>query len=150
MSEGKRPGGLTALAVLNFIFGGFAMLGVLAMAALLGVAAAVEGQDTEEARKVAEAMEEAGPLFGVALVLSLVSGVLLIASGVGYLKQKRFLGRTLGSVYAGLSILSSLVSSAMLSTELGGGFSISTIVGLIYPVLTLVLLNGTFKHDLVR
>ena len=150
MSEGKRPGGLTALAVLNFIFGGFAMLGVLAMAALLGVAAAVEGQDTEEARKVAEAMEEAGPLFGVALVLSLVSGVLLIASGVGYLKQKRFLGRTLGSVYAGLSILSSLVSSAMLSTELGGGFSILTIVGLIYPVLTLVLLNGTFKHDLVR
>ena len=150
MSEGKRPGGLTALAVLNFIFGGFAMLGVLAMAALLGVAAAVEGQDTEEARKVAEAMEEAGPLFGVALVLSLVSGVLLIASGVGYLKQKRFLGRTLGSVYAGLSIFASLVTSAMLSTELGGGFSISTIVGLIYPVLTLVLLNGTFKHDLVR
>ncbi len=150
MSEGKRPGGLTALAVLNFIFGGFAMLGVLAMAALFGVAAAVEGQDTEEARKVAEAMEEAGPLFGVALVLSLVSGVLLIASGVGYLKQKRFLGRTLGSVYAGLSILASLVTSAMLSTELGGGFSISTIVGLIYPVLTLVLLNGTFKHDLVR
>jgi hypothetical protein len=38
----------------------------------------------------------------------------------------------------------------MLSTELGGGFSIGTIVGLIYPVLTLVLLNGTFKHDLVR
>jgi len=75
---------------------------------------------------------------------------LLIASGVGYLKQKRFLGRTLGSVYAGLSILASIVSSAMLSTELGGGFSILTIVGLIYPVLTLVLLNGTFKHDLVR
>jgi hypothetical protein len=150
MSEGKRPGGLTALAVLNFIFGGFAMLGVLAMAALLGVASAVEGQDTEEARKVAEAMEQAGPLFLVALVLSLVSGVLLIASGVGYIQQKRFLGRTVGSIYAGLSILGSLVSSAMLSPELGGGFNIGTIVGLIYPVLTLILLNGTFKHDLVR
>jgi hypothetical protein len=150
MSEGKRPGGLTALAVLNFIFGGFAMLGVLAMAALLGVASAVEGQDTEEARKVAEAMEQAGPLFLVALVLSLVSGVLLIASGVGYIQQKRFLGRTVGSIYAGLSILGSLVSSATLSAELGGGFDIRTIVGLVYPVLTLILLNGTFKHDLVR
>lgn len=150
MQEGKRPGGLTALAVLNFVFGGFSALGVLAMAALLGIAAAVEGQETEEAKKVAEAMAEAGPLFTVALIMPAISAFLLIASGVGYLQQKKFLGRTLGSIYAGLSILSSLVTSAMLAKEIGGGFGIGTIIGLIYPVLTLILLNGTFKNDFVR
>ncbi|MEQ1633875.1 MAG: hypothetical protein ABL997_15950, partial [Planctomycetota bacterium] len=144
------PGGLTALAVLNFVFGGFSVLGVLAMAAIMGVAVAVEGQDTEESKKLAEAMAEAGSLFTVALIMSAISAFLLIASGVGYLQQKKFLGRTLGSIYAGLSILSSLVSSAWLSEELQGGFNITTIIGLIYPVLTLILLNGTFKNDFVR
>ena len=36
MADGKRPGGLTALAVLNFVFGGFGVLAVLAAAAVLG------------------------------------------------------------------------------------------------------------------
>ena len=31
MSSGKRPGGLTALAVFNFIFGAFGLLGSLAL-----------------------------------------------------------------------------------------------------------------------
>ena len=33
MAEGKRPGGLTALAVLNFVFGGLGALGILALIA---------------------------------------------------------------------------------------------------------------------
>ena len=37
MTAGKRPGGLTALAVLNFVFGGFGALGVLAMGALIAL-----------------------------------------------------------------------------------------------------------------
>src|SRR5207247_3969993 len=38
MSDGKRPGGLTALAVLNFVFGGLGALGLLAIFAVLGAA----------------------------------------------------------------------------------------------------------------
>ena len=95
-------------------------------------------------------MEEFDSIFMVALALTAVSAFLLIASGVGYLQQKRTLGRTLGSVYAVLSIGSSLVSAALMPEELGGGANIGTMVGLVYPVLTLVLLNTTFKHDLVR
>lgn len=33
MNEGKRPGGLTALAVLNFIFSAWGLLGILGMGA---------------------------------------------------------------------------------------------------------------------
>jgi len=32
----------------------------------------------------------------------------------------------------------------------GAGFGIGTIVGLIYPLLTLMLINTTFKDDLVN
>jgi hypothetical protein len=157
MNEGKRPGGLTALAVLNFVFGGFSVLGVLAMAAvlaLLGSDAATEAiaeSGDEEARKVAEAWEKIGTgLFYGMLALSAATAALLIASGVGYLQQKRFLGRTLGNTYAVLSIASSLLFGLMIHEDAGGGFNIGTILGLVYPVLTLLLLNGTFKEDFIR
>lgn len=153
MSEGKRPGGLTAMAVINFVFGGFSALGVLgmvAMVALVGASEASEASD-EKTREIAEAWQDMGVgYFYAMLAMMVVSAVLLIASGVGYLKQKRFLGRTLGNVWACLSIVGSLWSTSMVKVEAGGGFTIGTIVGLIYPLLTLVLLNGTFKEDLVR
>ena len=60
------------------------------------------------------------------------------------------LGRGLGSTYALLAIISSLASGLMLSPEAGGGFNIGTMIGLVYPVLTLVLVNTTFKHDRTR
>jgi hypothetical protein len=142
----KRPGGLTALAVFNFIFGGLGVLGALALLALVGAADAVISS--------AEGMEGAtvdydGPSIGViylSLVLGLVSAALLITSGVGYIKQKLFLGRKLGNAYACLSLLNTVIGLALI----GGGFGIGTIIGLIYPILTLALLNTTFKEDLVN
>lgn len=159
MTAGKRPGGLTALAVLNFVFGGFGVLGVLAMAAL--TAASIVGADAvsdaaAESGDVAwqaafEAYREAGmSFFYLTLALSLLSTVLMLASGVGYLQQKKFLGRTLGSAYALLAILQTLINGMLLTEEFGGGFGLATVVGLIYPILTLFLLNTTFKEDFVR
>jgi hypothetical protein len=159
MTAGKRPGGLTALAVLNFVFGGFGALGVLAMGALIALvnvganaasdAAAESGDVATQA--VIEAWSEAGMgFFYLILILSLLGTILMIASGVGYLQQKKFLGRTLGSAYALLSILQALISGMLLAEEAGGGFGLTTLVGLIYPVLTLILLNTTFKEDFVR
>jgi hypothetical protein len=151
MTEGKRPGGLTALAVLNFVFGGFGALGVLAMAAILALMGAAAGSDDEHLREAAEAWKEIGMgLFYAILLLSAASSFLLIASGVGYLQQRKFLGRTLGNVYAILSIASGLIMSLVVTGKAGGGFNLGTIAGLIYPVLTLILLNGTFKEDFVR
>lgn len=156
MSEGKRPGGLTALAVINFVFGGFGALGSLGMLAIMAfINVAAQSADNEGAseaqREMAKAWEEIGMgFFYLILLLGAVSAMLLIASGVGYLQQKKFLGRTLGNAYAVISIASSLLMGVMITSDAGGGFNIGTIIGLVYPVLTLILLNGTFKEDFVR
>ena len=135
MADGKRPGGLTALAVLNFVFGGFGVLGVLAAAALLGVV----NDATDGA--VAKGMGSGMFLF----VLTSLSAALLIVSGIGYLQQKRVLGRYFGSFYGVTSLANNGLSLAG-----GAEFSPFTIVGLIYPVLTLIMVNTTFKDDLVN
>ena len=136
----KRPGGLTALAVLNFVFGGLGALGLLAIAALLSAVDSAGG-DLSAVNDVPGA-----GLVYVSLLLGGVSVVLMIASGIGYLGLKKFLGRTLGNTYGVLS----LVSTAISVFGLGTGFGIGTIIGLIYPVLTLILLNTTFKDDFVN
>jgi uncharacterized membrane protein len=140
MSDGKRPGGLTALAVLNFVFGGFVAI------ALLGVFAALAALDrVSDGQATVEVTSRPGAaMLWVSILLLLASGTLLIASGVGYLGQKRFLGRTLGNGYAVVSLISTVIGI------ITSGMTIWTIVFAIYPVLTLALLNTTFKDDLVN
>ncbi len=142
MAEGKRPGGLTALAVLNFVFGGLGALAVLALFALIGVAKSA-GADISAG--AAETGVSAGAMW-ISLLLGLVAVIMLITSGVGYIKQKRFLGRTLGNVYAVVSLSNTVIGLVALKS----GFGIGTIIGLIYPLVTLFLLNTTFKDDLVN
>ena len=137
MADGKRPGGLTALAVLNFVFGGFGVLAVLAAAAVLGVA-----NDVTDGAVAAEMGASVGMF---QFILMALSAALLIVSGVGYIGQKRVLGRMMGNFYGATSLLNNGLSLAN-----GAEFSFFTIVGLVYPVLTLILLNTTFKDDLVN
>ena len=136
MAEGKRPGGLTALAVLNFVFGGLGAIGVIGMMALVGAA---------DAMMDGAVMDAGGGNLMLILILSCLSSVLLIISGIGYIKLKRVLGRTMGSLYGILGL-------AGTALQLVGGepFGIGIIIGLIYPLLTLILLNTTFKDDLVN
>ncbi len=144
-----RPGGLTALAVLNFVFGGFAAIGSLI--GLAGVAALTAGRDAmmagmDEAGKAAVAsMPGAGVLYLV-LLLSLVSGALLIASGIGYIKLKKGLGLKLGTIWAIYAVATSVLGLIMNPSS----FGFMTIVGLAYPVLTYLLLNKTFKSAFVN
>lgn len=156
MSSEKRPGGLTALAVINFIWGGLSLLSALGLAALIPLLGMIEEEASTQGippdqMAALQALADIGGLVFVAFALvSLITAVLLIASGVGYLKLKKFLGRTLGNAYGILGIASTVGSAAFLPGELGGGFNIMVIVGLIYPVLTLFLLNTTFKEDFVN
>jgi hypothetical protein len=151
MSTGKRPGGLTALAVVNFIFGAFGVLTSLAFIAIVKFAGEL-AENVEESDKAAfEAFEELGfGLFLGIVIFSFLSSILLLVSGVGYLKLKKFMGRKLGNLYAASAIIYSLGLGLVMPPDLGGGFNIGTIIGLVYPVLTLVLLNATFKDDFVN
>lgn len=152
MNEEKRPGGLTALAVINFIFAGWGFIGLLGLAALFAFIGRIPTDEMNEAQKAQiEAIQNIGTsMLVIIFALSLLSSVLLLLAGIGYLKQKKFLGRTIGNTYAVISIVSSVVSGIMFASELGGGFNIGTIIGLIYPVLTLILLNTTFREDLTN
>jgi hypothetical protein len=150
MTDGKRPGGLTALAIINFVFAAFGALGALGLIAMIALASSSAMQDSEESRAVVDAAKESGGIFLVSIVLTVLQSVLLLLSGIGYLQQKRFLGRTLGIVYALLAIGFAVLAAMAMPEEIGGGFALGTIVGLVYPVLTLLLLNVTFKHDFIR
>ena len=152
MNEGKRPGGLTALAVLNFIFAAFSLLGMVGMVALFAkMGMAANDQMDEQTKALFEALQEMGMgILVIGFVLSALSGVLLLVSGIGYLKQKRIMGRVVGSIYGIISIVSSVVTGLLFDPAAGGGFNIGTIIGLVYPVLTVILLNTTFKDDLTN
>jgi hypothetical protein len=152
MNEEKRPGGLTALAVINFIFFGQGLIGLIFLAGLFALRGKIPTENMQEVQKIQiEAFQNMGLLvFILIFALSLVSRVLLLPAGIGYLKQKKFLGRTIGNLYAIITIISSVVSGILFPAELEGGFNIAIIIGLIYPVLTLILLNTTFKEDLTN
>jgi hypothetical protein len=141
MAEGRRPGGLTALAVLNFVFSGFNALLLLGFAVIVGVK--YNGtNDVELAKSASKISLEMAWLLTLLTVLRMG---LLIASGVGYLKQRRFLGRMLGNAYAIVSLADLVIAVAY-----NGDFQIGQLIANIYPVLTLILINTTFKDDLAN
>ena len=150
MAEGKRPGGLTALAVLNFVFGGFSVLGVFGILAAIAVVKTAESGlhdiAVENGAKITEVQHVSVGILYVTLLLTALSALLLITSGVGYIKQKAFLGRTLGNGYAVVSLAGTIIGIALAHS----GFGIGTIIFSVYPIVTLFLLNNTFKEDLVN
>lgn len=142
MADGRRPGGLTALAVLNFVFGGIGA--IVALLGFAGLALLREAKNAAEAHGGHyEGFNPTAALIQVGLMA--VAAFLLITSGVGYLKQKRMMGRTLGTVYALVSI-----GGTAIAVVGGGGIGIGTIIFSVYPVLTLIMVNTTFKDDLVN
>jgi hypothetical protein len=149
MTEGKRPGGLTALAVINFIFFASSLASLGTIAARNKIPISEEMNESQRAQ--IEAFQNMETSTVVLLTAStLATGVLLLLSGIGYLKQRRFLGRILGNVYAAVAIASTLLFTVLLGAEIGGGFNLNMLISLIYPVLTLILINTTFKDDLVN
>lgn len=152
MNEEKRPGGLTALAVINFILSGLGFLSLLGMATFFALRDKIPTENMQEAQKAqVEALQNLGlPMLIFIFAFSLISYVLLLLSGIGYLKQKKFLGWIIGNTYAVITIIINVVSAMMFASELGGGFNFGTIINLIYPVLTLILINTTFRDDLTN
>lgn len=134
-----RPSGLTALAVFNFILGGWAVISAL----LTAVAMAAKSQGQPGTEQLSDG------LLAVNLGYLLADAGLLITAGIGYLKMKRVLGRWLGSGEAVFSLIYFGVAVAIVSSE-GQPFSLAMLTSLVYPGLTLVLLNVVFRENLVN
>jgi hypothetical protein len=134
-----RPGGLTALAIFNFIFGGLSgLLNLLALATMGMQVAEMEKQSKVTGMPVpSETL-----LYGLAL-FAIIRAALLITSGVGYLGRKRFLGWVLGNVYA----VFALIAIAVEISTMKGSFTILSLVDFVYPLITLFLLNVIFRKD---
>jgi hypothetical protein len=156
MNAHRRPGGLTAMAVVNFVFGGlsaFSVAGLAAVMFLLGNPEVAQKAATVTPQQQAQldALLAMGKgMFLFLAICSAISAALLIVSGIGYLKLKKFLGRSLGNITALVSIAAGLATAILMAPQLGGGFNLGTVIGLIYPVLTLFFLNVTFKDDFVN
>ena len=98
----QRPSGLTIMAILNFVFGG---LGIIALFVLAVV------QDQLNKLTGGQLLTWANYLM---LFMRLVTVVLAICSGVGYLGMKRLTGWVLGNAYASVAILNSILYAVLL------------------------------------
>jgi len=142
MAVGQRPGGLTVLAVINFVCGGCGALGLLAMIA--GVAMLKSSGYQFSDPKAQAAMQQIAHWLPLLLGVSIVSMLLLVISGFGFLKQRRVQGRYLGSAYGIFRLVMAYVNVAIIHQP----FGIAAFIGLIYPLLVLILVNTTFRNDL--
>jgi hypothetical protein len=150
MSSG-RPGGLTALAVMNFIFGAFGILQILAIAAMAAAYFAAPEDAKRGVDKGVKMILDLGlPAVIAFLSLAFLAAVLEVMAGFGYLRQKRFLGRVLGNAFALLSIAGNCIMVAASRGVEGMGVNLGALIGVLYPLLTLLLINTTFREDLVN
>ena len=133
MSQSQRPGGLTALAVINFVLGGFGSLGIIVSVLFYSFSDELFDAATGAELSSAEVM--------IQFILSLVTAVLLIASGVGYLGQRKMLGFILGNLYGVVGLASSVIGIMLYE------FETINLLGFIYPIMTLLLLQIVFKDD---
>ncbi len=150
MSGSGRPGGLTALAIMNFVLAAFLALHLLGVAMTLMMPESslqVNEEQRQQIRESKAAMREPG--FLVPTLVKVPATVLLLLSGAGYLMQKKWLGWVAGNVYALLDGGSSIATAILVdNVGAGGGFHLGMMAGILYPLFTLILINTTFRADL--
>ena len=137
-----RPGGLSALGIFNFVFGGLEAIGELLTLAVLS---SQYPKMVEQAQRNGQDFPSVNLLYVLAL-FGLVRAGLLISSGVGYFGMKKFLGRMLGNGYA----VAALIALVIEITQAPANFTAFNLIGFVYPLITLFMLNVVFKKDLVR
>jgi hypothetical protein len=150
----RRPPVVTLLALCNFILAGMFGIGLVAyfgrMRLLPLIEANASSLSATELRQ-GEAILSLGvtPYYGLGIVMMILT-VLLIVSGIGYLYLKKFEGRVLGNVAMLVSIVSALAVTFWVPKVLDGGINGFSSINLTFPLLTLFLLNRTYKDQLVN
>jgi hypothetical protein len=147
----KRPGGLTALAVINFVLAGLVFFGVILLQTMRPLLDRLPAKGMSPAQQATFAAIQNMNLGMIVLTvcLGILSSLFLLIAGLGYLKQKRVMGRICGNCYFVIAVLRTLLALVIMPF-VGAPTIFSTIIGLVYPVITLVLINGKFKENLVN
>ena len=133
MTTKTRTGGMTTVAVLNFIFGGWGVLG--------GLWAVLTGHAWMSRSLVLGAESQMAMVLIGRGLLGFATGVVGVVAGVGVLMLVSW-GRTMNLVYAAVSIFAAVVMLFMPSPGAGGDAVIQLMVLLvqfIYPVTLIYL-----------
>jgi len=137
-----RPGGLTALSIFNFVFGGIAgLLNLISLATL----SAFYDKFAEQAQRQGTPMPSIGLLYALAII-AIVRAALLVTSGIGYLGTRKLIGRWFGNAYAVLALGSIFFEISQAPQQI----SPFNLVEFVYPLITLFLLNTVFRKDFTR
>lgn len=121
----KRPAGLTVFAVLNFLFSGLTLVGLLVFMALPAL------------------RQEAGTMLsGYTVVSTLLLSVLLVVSGIGFLKLSYRAGFQTGVAFCVFSLMNVFIFSVLLGLEVVG----SQMPTVIYSVVLLLMLKLKYRH----
>src|SRR4051794_1788064 len=116
----KRPGVVTAMAVINMVFGILGLLGLLCsglgfvgMIVLAQAQPAAAGQPDLGAmpRFIDQEVPELKYVMAGALAAAAIRGFLLLFSGIGLLKMRRW-GRTMGLAYGVIALLTGPAEAA--------------------------------------
>ena len=136
----KRAPGLSALAVGNFILGGLGVVFWLCMGLFVIIVVTPAGEFVP-----ADGLLVPAWWYMLLCFLGSVHSGLAILVGVGYRRRRKVLGWVLGNVYGVLAVGHSLL---WIKTFWGSSALWPALVGLVYGLGTLVLLNALFKRHL--
>jgi hypothetical protein len=134
-----RPSGLTALAILNFVFGGFQSIGVLVSLASLGCTVTANGT-------VVRAAPTAAALIFIGL--DLLAAASLFVAGAGFIRVHRHVGRWAANAYV-LFAAAAIIGRLLPFAGGQGSPALFAVLSLFYPLLVALYANVVFR-DLWR
>jgi ABC-type transport system involved in multi-copper enzyme maturation permease subunit len=141
-----RPGGLTALAVFNFLGAATALLGTLGYVMAMGAGDQLVGEEQQEAQRELSELSSLGtPTLLALIVATLLVAGLQVASGIGFLKMRYVLGWVLGFVYGTASL-----ALTWIVPLLRGSATAAVLQQVFYPVVVMTLLATVFRGDFRR
>ncbi len=130
----QRPGGVTTLAIINFVEFAISLLGVLGLVFVYFRGAAVQSGLSGNTGLL------------ILLAFNGVISVLMFLSGIGLLGCRKIIGRHLTS----LLFLVSLAKSVWVVNAESKQFDLMLVALVVWPLIAAVLVNTVFKDDLVR
>jgi hypothetical protein len=139
----RRPTGLTALAALSFVSAGVNLVYWLIIELAIGLLRVVDKVLPGEPSITPDDRAQFAAIKAGFMLALVVSG-LLIAGGVGLLRERRVLGRKVASIAALLALGLGVYAQVVILQH----FEPISAASMIFPLILLVLVNTRFRSHL--